>query len=128
VLEGGASNPHNPIRHKGSWGELVGDIEPVVKGVVPGPHLKGTNPSTNTELLSETGGASVCGDILQMLSNENYYNEHQSAYSPLPNGTSTFNSNSLTYSLLFVAGLNAVASAQVGWRPGWGQLVPNLAY
>jgi hypothetical protein len=107
---------------------MNGYVEPVVNGVIPGPHLKGTNPSTNTELLSETGGANVCYDVGVLLSSVNYYDEHKVAYNPLPNGSSTFNSNSFTYSLLYIAQLNAAATPLVGWSPGWGQLVPGLAY
>ena len=46
-----------------------------------------------------------------------------SQYSPFPNGTTTFNSNSFTYTLLWDVGLNW---SNVGNAPGWGDLVPYL--
>jgi hypothetical protein len=46
-------------------------------------------------------------------------------YAPLPNGTTTFNSNSFTFTLLNQAGLSAALAQATGWSPGWGQLVPG---
>ena len=48
------------------------------------------------------------------------------AYAPVPNGTTTFNSNSFTFTLLSNVGLGNVFTPFVGWSPGWGQLVPGL--
>jgi hypothetical protein len=127
VLEGGPTNRHNPIRHpKTSWGNLVGFTDPIINGAITGA-LKGTNPATNSELLSDTGGASVCDQVQALLSDVKAYNNGTLArYAPLPNGTTTFNSNSFTYTLLNQVGLSGAASQAIGWSPGWGELVPGL--
>ena len=123
VLEGGPTNSHNPITHPGaSWGNLVGDIEPVAGG----QFLGGTNPATNTELGWETGPG-TCSNVDALLNAINNYDTGPGvAYSPLPNGTTTFNSNSFTYTLLNDIGLGGAFQSVIGWSPGWGQLVPGL--
>ncbi len=57
---------------------------------------------------------------------ESYYSGPLVNYAPLPNGTTTFNSNSFTYTLLNQIGLSGAAIPGLGWSPGWGRLVPGL--
>ncbi len=123
VLEGGPTNPHNPITNShDSWGGLIGLIEPVALG----SFLGGTDPATNTEIGSETGGLDVCHDIGRLLGSVNNYDaESLVSYAPRPNGSTTFNSNSFTFTLLFDIGLSSVFQP-IGWSPGWGQVVPGL--
>jgi len=128
VLEGGPTNPHNPVsRKRATWGNLIGYTDPIINGTITGG-LKGTNPVTNRQLLSETGGADVCDNVSALLGSVMAYNAGTLVnYAPLPNGSTTFNSNSFTYTLLNQIGLSGAATTALGtWTPGWGQLVPGL--
>jgi RHS repeat-associated protein len=126
VLEGGPTNPHNPLTHPSdTWGQMVGYIDPVINRVVTGG-LKGADPSSNRQLLTETGGSDVCDEVMQLQADVQGYNSGSLVnYAPLPNGTTTFNSNSFTFTLLNQAGLSAALAQATGWSPGWGQLVPG---
>ncbi len=125
ILEGGTTNPHSPFRRKAAWGNLTGIISGTNGATNPSP-LRGDNTATNTVLGSDIGGASVCAQAAQLLTDVQSYNRGaQPGYSPLPNGTSTFNSNSFTYTLLSQVGLAGIFG-QAAWSPGWGFLVPGL--
>jgi hypothetical protein len=69
----------------------------------------------------------VCSEILMI---QWEYQDYQAGvnvnYAPLANGTTTFNSNSFTYTLLWDIGLGKTFTPYVGWAPGWGYLVPGL--
>jgi hypothetical protein len=83
-----------------SWGQLIGYIDPIINGVVT-QGLKGTNPSTNRLLMTDTGTGSLCDEIMAMVQDVADYNSGSRVnYAPLPNGSTTFNSNSFTYTLL----------------------------
>jgi hypothetical protein len=127
ILEGGPTNPHSPFKG-GPWGQLTGIISGTTDATQPLP-LRGDNPTTNTVLGTETGGAAVCYEALQLLNAVLQYNYLPSAdkanYAPLPNGKTTFNSNSFTYTLLSQIGLAGVFG-QPAWAPGWGFIVPGL--
>ncbi len=110
-------------------GTFLGDIsgDPGTLGPTIGNRLKGTNPAKNTLVGSEAGWASVCAEALALDSSvRNYDDGTQVSYAPLPNGRTTFNSNSFTYTLLYDIGLSEVFTPYIGWSPGWGQLVPGL--
>ena len=126
VLQGGPSNRHNPITHPNApWGVLVGYMDPVIPGQTVGT-LRGTNPATNEKLLTDTG-ADACSDVLQLRDDVKQYDSGPSVkYASLSNGTTTFNSNSFTFTLLNQIHLSTLASLVIGWSPGWGQLVPGL--
>lgn len=131
VLEGGPTkHGHFWNIHGGGYGNLVGRIEPVLAPGVTAPngyYLGGTNPYANTELGFETGGANICDDVTLLLGWVNVYNGGDGvACAPVPNGKTTFNSNSFTYTLLYDAGLQFLFDPVVGWDPGWGQLVPGM--
>jgi RHS repeat-associated protein len=121
IFEAGPSNPHNPITHrKMSWGELEGFEAPI-----GATHQKGTKPSKNQEIGSVTG-PDACADITMLFAYYYQYTDQWGVpYAPLPNGISTFNSNSFTYTLLSNIGLGATFTP-TGWTPGWGQFVPGL--
>jgi len=88
--------------------------------------LKGDNPTTNTELGTETGLGEVCVDVVMLLTDVEDYNDGvHASYAPLPNGRTTFNSNSFTFTLLNSVGLAGVFNTPF-WAPGWGYTVPGL--
>ena len=128
VLEGGPTNPHNPITNRNaSWGNLIGYIDPVLPNRTVTGGLNGTNPATNRQIGSERGGWDVCDDVLRLLFQVKRYNAGPLvAYAPRPNGSTTFNSNGFTFTLLSYAGLSRIFTPFIGWSPGWGQLVPGL--
>jgi RHS repeat-associated protein len=130
VLEGGPTNPHNPFKQRGaSWGNLLGDIsgDPGSLGDPIGNRLRGTDPARNQKIGSETGGIGVCAEALAIDADvRNYDKGPLSSYAPVPNGSTTFNSNSFTFTLLSQIGLAAVFQPYIGWSPGWGFLVPGL--
>ena len=124
IIEAGPSMRPS-LRHPKSWGNLV-ENNPNNN---PNSALGGTNPFKNEEIGYETGGADVCADLGIVQDWVAFYNiGSKVAYSPIPNGVTTFNSNSYTYTLLYDAGLNSVFGSYVAadWAPGWGQLVPGL--
>ena len=85
------------------------------------------NPATNREIGLVTGGADVCNEIVGLLGNVYSYDQGSLvAYAPVPNGLTTYNSNSFTYTLLSDVGLGTFFTSFVSWSPGWGQLVPGL--
>jgi hypothetical protein len=130
TLEGGPTTPHNPIKNrKGSWGNLTGDISgtPGTLGGTAGHRLGGTNPANNTLIGSDSGGADVCAEAEGIDQDVRQYNKGPGvAYAPVPNGTTTFNSNSFTYTLLNQVGLASIFQPFIGWSPGWGFIVPGL--
>lgn len=100
-------------------------MDPVIPGQTVGT-LRGTNPATNEKLLTDTG-ADACSDVLQLRDDVKQYDSGPSVkYASLSNGTTTFNSNSFTFTLLNQIHLSTLASLVIGWSPGWGQLVPGL--
>jgi RHS repeat-associated protein len=128
ILEGGPTHkPKIPNPVGGNWGNLFGWISGS-SGANRGSPLKGDNPATNNVAASETGGAATCAEVVQLLSDVEQYDT--SAYSsvsyrPLPTQSSgTYNSNSFTYTLLTLIGLNFPEPS--GWNPGWGLTVPGL--
>jgi hypothetical protein len=123
ILEGGPSNPHSPFSNM-SWGNLLGIITGTLGATQPAP-LKGDNPSTNTELGAESG-SSVCSEVVQLFQSVELYDAGSKvSYAPLPNGRTTFNSNSFTYTLLSQIGLAGIFN-QPFWAPGWKYTVPGL--
>ena len=131
VLEGGPQHPHNFLKHpKASWGNLVGFTEPVPPAGTPIPpntFLGSTNPGKNTAIGSDTGGADVCDMITALLADVSDYQMSAGvAYSLVPNGTTTFNSNSFTFTLLYDIGLSKAFASSIFSSPGWGFRVPGL--
>jgi hypothetical protein len=85
-----------------------------------------TNPATNHELGSITG-AGTCGEVgILEAAVANYNMGPQVLYALFPNGVTTFNSNSTTFTLLNDIGAAATFGAVIGWSPGWGATVPGL--
>jgi RHS repeat-associated protein len=130
VLEGGPSSPHAPWKRV-PYGNLVAlqeAVPPPGTTITKGTFLGGTNPYTNSPLGSESGsGGGTCTDVMTLLTAVSDYKSGSGvAYAPVPDGSSTFNSNSFTYTLLNDIGLSAVFQPFIGWSPGWGQLVPGL--
>jgi hypothetical protein len=129
ILEGGPTNRPkfgNPLSK--SWGGLQGVISGTVDPTQRNP-LPGDNPSTNQVVGSDVGASSVCDAAMSLLNDvEAYDNGYLSPYAPLPNGVTTFNSNSFTYTRLNQVGLAGPNGPfqEPGWSPGWGQLVPGL--
>ena len=123
IIEGVPSNPHNAFRHRRtSWGNL----NVVTEATAGAPYAGGTNPATNAELGSITGPG-TCGDVGTLqLAVANYDLSPQVGYALFPNGTTTFNSNSTTFTLLSDIGVAADFTPVIGWSPGWGLMVPNL--
>jgi hypothetical protein len=131
VLEGGPQYPHNFITHPlTSSGNLVGFVEPVPPVGTPIPpktyFLGSTNPFTNSQIGSETGGVSVCNQITTLINAVGDYNSTPGVpYVLTPSGASR-NSNSFTFTLLYDLGLSNVFSPFIFNSPGWGLLVPGL--
>jgi hypothetical protein len=125
VLESGPSK--HPKKPWGDWGNNVGHIEPVASG----QFLGGTNPATNQKLASESG-ASVCGEISQLIADIGSYDQKPVKYSPVPkSGSGYYNSNSFTFTLLYDVGLVGAGGSGAfpspsAWAPGWGLLIPGL--
>jgi RHS repeat-associated protein len=135
VLEGGPQNPHSPIFNpRMLWGNLIGYIEAVPQnpiGIVKGKFgkkgtfLGSTNPYTNERIGFEVG-PDTCSELSSLLDVVNNYDATAGVlYAPIPNGGTTYNSNSFTYSLLYDIGLAGILSP-TAWAPSWGQLVPGL--
>jgi RHS repeat-associated protein len=124
VLEAGPTR--HPILPTGNWGTLQARDEPVVFGQLIS--LGGTNPAKDRNLLTDIGGWWVCDEVNALVDNvDSYMGGPQVLYAPLPNGKTTFNSNSFTYTLVNQAGLSGYSpQLALGWTPGWGQLVPGL--
>ncbi len=131
VLEGGPQYPHNFIKHPfAPWGNLVGFAEPVPPPGTPiSPNtyfLGATNPYSDPTIGSEVGGASVCGEVQELLDAIVDYNNTKGVpYALWPSGSSR-NSNSFTYTLLYDIGLSASFGPSVSFAPGRGMLVPGL--
>jgi hypothetical protein len=127
ILEGGPSSKPF-LFFFGGWGTLTPRVSnPWDPGSNP-PPLGGTSPSTNKELGSFMG-EDVCDLVHRLLQAIDDYNHSQQvAYAPVPNGSTTFNSNSFTYTLLSDIGLGGYFSSLVNsfLDPGWGQTVPGL--
>jgi hypothetical protein len=124
VLEAGPTK--HPLLPTGNWGTLQAREEPVVFGQLIG--LGTTNPAKDRNLLTDIGGWWVCDEVNALLDNVNsYMGGQQAPYAPLPNGKTTYNSNSFSYTLMDNAGLSFYTpQLALGWTPGWGQLVPGL--
>ena len=124
VLEGDPKQGHSFWKHPlTAWGNMWGFMEPVADGQFQGA----TNPKTDTRLGGERGGANVCNDIAGLLLDvASYDNGGGGRYSPLPNGRTTFNSNSFAFALLFDAGISLAFQPVIRDSPGWGFLVPGL--
>jgi len=91
--------------------------------------LSGDNPTnwfTNANLGTDYLPFATCAKVAELQILVNYFNNGPlPTYSPTPNGTTTFNSNSFTYTLLTEVGLAGIFN-QPGWAPGWGYSVPGL--
>jgi RHS repeat-associated protein len=123
IIEGVPTNPHNAVKQpKTGWGTL----NVVTEATAGAPYVGNTNPATNHELGSITG-AGTCLEVLTLEGAVASYNiAPQVQYALFPNGKTTFNSNSTTYTLLNDIGAAATFGAVIGWSPGWGATVPGL--
>ena len=111
-------------------GNLYGFVEPPDAPL--GNNTKhATNPLKNKELGSPL--AVPCIDLGELTTNISLYNFNPQAYAKFPNGITTFNSNSFTYTLLGNLGISledfGVSSLPTSWTnaflgrffyPGWG--------
>jgi RHS repeat-associated protein len=126
IVEGGPS----------SAGNLYGFVEPPDDPLGKGSK-HATNPTKNKELGSEL--AVPCTDLGVLETNISLYNFNPQPYARIPNGSSTYNSNSFTYTLLGNLGLSltdfGVSSLPTSFSilhplqsfyPGWGFTVPGL--
>jgi RHS repeat-associated protein len=128
IVEGGRDNKKNDA----TYGDLIGFINaPGTPGVLGANTHHGSNPGHDTQLGSTQ--SIPCADIGDINTDVGYYNGQPARYAFLPNGTSTFNSNSFTYTLLEALGLqNDFGSLPtnilggIPFYPGWGYTLPGL--
>jgi hypothetical protein len=132
IVEGGRDNN----KSDSTYGDLIGFVNPP-----GGPVLGvGTGHSSNPSHDSQIGATQTisCVDIEAIdLTISHYNNASPVPYAFLPNGSTTFNSNSFTFTLLGDIGLGGVFSLPTNllrgffgrpFFPGWGYSVPGLNY
>ena len=84
-------------------------------------------PNSIPTIPLEAEPPSVCAEIQKLTDAIKHYNDGSRVnYAPRPNGTTTFNSNAFTFTLLSDIGLAATFSQYIDSSPGWGYVVPGL--
>jgi len=133
IIEGGPNHTPGP-----NQGTLEGFINPPAPplGVGTG-HV--TNPQANNNKELGMPVSVPCGDLGTLESDVAAYNVNPVAYAKIPNGSSTYNSNSFTYTLISQLGLSLTTFGPPSlptsfsplrplrrFYPGWGFMVPGL--
>jgi hypothetical protein len=129
IVEGGRDNN----KSDSTYGDLIGFINaPGTAGVLGYGTSHQSNPLTDTQLGSTQSIPCTDMSVVNSLVLSDY-NFDPVKYAFLPNGGSTFNSNSFTYTLLLDLGLGSYFGPYptniLGGRlfyPGWGYAVPGL--
>jgi RHS repeat-associated protein len=117
TIEGGPDLVEVPL------GYLIGTVSNP-----PGNGLRGTNPfgSGNRQVGTPYAASLACDLARRIERAESTYNTSGVWAKYDATAIGGYNSNSFTYSLLYIAGLSGFFGPNPGWTPGWGQLVPGL--
>ena len=123
VLKGDPAHGHSAFKHPRASGNMQGFVEPVSAGQFQGS----TNSAKNTLLGSDSGPDGLRRNCVHGLRASIFITAPvELSTHRFRNGTTTFNSNSFTYTLLADIGIAQIFSSVIGWSPGWGFIVPGM--